>query len=288
MVFIHGIGIGLYPYTKFLNELNSTSGVESLDPNEQVGIIAIEIMPVSFRITHHALSRSEICYEIDLILRKHLPPTQKFVLVSHSYGSVVSTHLLKTPAVASRIGPVVLIDPVSILLHLPDVAYNFTRRKPREANEWQLHYFASMDPGVSHTLGRHFFWNENVLWKKDLGGRKLTVSLGGKDLIVNTEAVGRYLSDIPSKSETRYGNSSDNDALIGFDDTKDYGETKMSSYRVQEAYRSDDEWKSRQWQGIDIDVIWFKECDHAQVFDKPARRGRLIKVIQAYCDGKDR
>merc|ERR1712230_269180 len=59
---------------------------------------------------------------------------------------------------------------------------------------------ASMDMGVSHTLSRHFFWNENVLWKKDMQGRRVTVSLGGKDLIVNTEAVGRYLSE-----ETKVG-----------------------------------------------------------------------------------
>ena len=88
VVFIHGIGIGLYPYTNFLSELNSIAGVESEDPNDQVGIIAIELMPVSFRITHSALGRAELCYEIDQILHKEFAPEQKFVLVSHSYGTV--------------------------------------------------------------------------------------------------------------------------------------------------------------------------------------------------------
>jgi hypothetical protein len=88
VVFIHGIGIGLYPYTNFLSELNSTAGIESDDPNDQVGIIAIELMPVSFRITHSALGRAELCYEIDQILHKEFLPNQKFVLVSHSYGTV--------------------------------------------------------------------------------------------------------------------------------------------------------------------------------------------------------
>jgi len=46
---------------------------------------------------------------------------------SSRYGSVVTTHLLHTPAVANKIGPVILIDPVTFLLHLPDVAYNFVR-----------------------------------------------------------------------------------------------------------------------------------------------------------------
>ena len=43
------------------------------------------------------------------------------------YGSVVTTHLLRTPELASQISSIVLVDPVSLLLHQPDVAYNFVR-----------------------------------------------------------------------------------------------------------------------------------------------------------------
>jgi pimeloyl-ACP methyl ester carboxylesterase len=160
ILFIHGIGIGLYPYVNLLKDLNSTHGLESADPNDQVGIIALEIMPVAFRITNAALSKTEMCTQIKQILDHH--GWSKIVLVSHSYGTVVSTHLLKTPSTAQLIGPIVLIDPVSILLHLPDVAYNFTRRKPERANEHQLYYFASMDCSVSNTLSRHFFWSETM------------------------------------------------------------------------------------------------------------------------------
>jgi hypothetical protein len=191
VVFIHGIGIGLYPYVNLLAQLDSrlNSGSSS---DDLVGIIAIEIMPVSFRITHSALKKDEMCDEILAILKYH-----KFhqpVLVSHSYGTVITTQLLKSPELADQIGPIVLIDPISILLHLPDVAYNFTRRKPQRANEHQLYYFASMDMGVSHSLSRCFFWSENVLWKNDIGHRPVTVSLAGQDLIVNTRAVGDYLA----------------------------------------------------------------------------------------------
>ncbi|TVY55684.1 hypothetical protein LCER1_G002760 [Lachnellula cervina] len=280
VVFIHGIGIGLYPYTNFLRELNSTASVE-----EQVGIIAIEMMPVSFRITNHALSRQDMCAEIDQILLKHFGPDQKFVLSSHSYGTVISTHLLKTPSIAKRIGPVVLIDPVSILLHLPDVAYNFTRRKPKRANEHQLYYFASMDMGVSHTLSRHFFWNENVLWKKDLVGRKTTVSLGGKDLIVNTEAVGRYLSDQP-KSVLANGYSDQDPDLIDVNKTADEDATvrMRGGEIIGDEDLEEEEWKTRPWRGSGIDVFWFKDLDHAQIFDKPSSRRRVISAIRAYCE----
>lgn len=41
------------------------------------------------------------------------------------YGSVVAAQLLRNPEISQSIGPVLFIDPVSFLLHLPDVAYNF-------------------------------------------------------------------------------------------------------------------------------------------------------------------
>ncbi|KAH6664696.1 hypothetical protein B0J14DRAFT_243857 [Halenospora varia] len=284
VVFIHGIGIGLYPYTNFLNELNSTAGLESKDPNEQVGIVAIEIMPVSFRITHHALSREEMCKEIDQILLKEFGPIQKFVLASHSYGTVVSTHLLKNPLISPRISSVVLIDPVSILLHLPNVAYNFTRRKPSSANEYQLYYFASMDMGVSHTLSRHFFWNENVLWKQDLEARNTTVSLSGRDLIVNTEAVGRYLSDQP-KSVIENGYRDEVPETVREQSENDDEEEIAGENGHALNGLHDDEWKSRPWRGEGIDVLWFKDLDHAQVFDTRTSRQRVIGAIRTYCEG---
>lgn len=267
-------------------------------------------MPVSFRICHHALDRAELCSEIDQILQKHYGPDQKVVLVSHSYGTVITTHLLQTPSIAKRIGPIVLIDPVTILLHLPDVAYNFTRRQPKRANEHQLYYFASMDMGVSHTLSRHFFWNENVLWKKDLGDRKVTVSLGGRDLIVNTEAVGTYLALAPEKGLTNghangyanghasgyanghangytNGHANGNRPLIDIEDDSEVDESDTSlhgGYVDEESNANVEEWKTRAWKGNGIDILWFKDLDHAQVFDKPATRRMLISAIRSYCE----
>jgi hypothetical protein len=48
--------------------------------------------------------------------------------VANRYGSVVAAQLLRNPNVSQNIGPVLFIDPVSFLLHLPDVAYNFVSR----------------------------------------------------------------------------------------------------------------------------------------------------------------
>jgi hypothetical protein len=38
---------------------------------------------------------------------------------------MIATHLLREPHIAQKIGPFLSIDPVCLLLHLPDVAYNF-------------------------------------------------------------------------------------------------------------------------------------------------------------------
>ncbi|KAL8691846.1 MAG: hypothetical protein Q9218_003024 [Villophora microphyllina] len=189
VLFIHGIGIGLWTYAPFLAQLTSS---EDDQADGDVGVIAIEIMPVSFRITHAALTKEEMKDEILQIVRSQ--GWTKFCLAAHSYGSVVATHLLQDSVSSSMIEATLLVDPVSILLHLPEVAYNFTCRQPVEANEHQLYYFASMDMGVAHTLSRRFFWQENIIWKHELEGRKVTVVLCGRDLITNTQAVGQYLA----------------------------------------------------------------------------------------------
>lgn len=115
VLFIHGIGIGLYTYVRFLADINE--GHKESKEDGEIGIIAIEIMPVSFRITGAALKSQDMCDEISRILRFHR--WQKAIMVSHSYGSVISSHLLHNRETAELFGPVVLVDPVSILLHLP-------------------------------------------------------------------------------------------------------------------------------------------------------------------------
>jgi pimeloyl-ACP methyl ester carboxylesterase len=77
IVFLHGIGIGLWPYVKFLAALNNQG-----PHDEDVGIIAIELLPISFRITQAALGQEEVCRQIGNILHHH--GYEKFVLVTHS------------------------------------------------------------------------------------------------------------------------------------------------------------------------------------------------------------
>ncbi len=281
-----------------MRELNSTEGVETGGVDDQVGIIAIEIMPVSFRITHPALAKEVMCAEIGSIIKHH--GFDKCVLVAHSYGTAVATQMLKAPRMAEKIGPLVLIDPITILLHLPDVAYNFTWRKPADANEHQLYYFASMDMGVSHTLARCFFWSDVILWKKDIGDRHLTVSLAELDLIVNTEAVGQYIASSShdgTKDSDHHQNSNGHingsakangnghaisNGSISKHSIKRDGYANANNNKVKDGTAVED-WKSRPWRGQGLEILWQQGLDHAQVFDSGRKRKRVINAIKNYC-----
>lgn len=92
------------------------------------------------------------------------------------------------------------------------------------------------------------------MWKQDIEGRQVTVSLAGKDLIVNTDAVRNYL------------------AGDGYYQTSEHHNTNDGAERDQ-----------TKWKGVGLDVLWFANLDHAQVFDKRSTRSILVQAVRAYC-----
>lgn len=274
VLFIHGIGIGLYPYTKFLDEL--AAGLADSEDGD-VGVIALEIMPISFRLTHAALSKDIMTTEVHSILKHH--GWEKVVLVTHSYGSTVATHLIKSQLTQSMIQSMVLIDPITFLLHLPDVAHNFTVRKPVHANEHQLWYFGSQDPGVAHTLGRRFFWSENILWAEELGlgapegKRGVTVVMAGRDLIVDTKTVSRYLLSSGQELDSREWKTA----------CEVNGHVKATkSYFGTSPDRTEGDWRSGPWKESGLNLLWLEHLDHAQVFDSAKSRRLVAQTIQQH------
>ena len=129
-----------------------------------------------------------------------------------------------------------------------------TRREPSEANERMLYYFASQDMMISHTLARHFFWSEYILWKEDIADLPLTVTLSGKDLIVPKEAVWRYLT-----GSTVH-------------ETSTHAETDLDQ-------------RTKQFERGQMTVLWFEDFDHAGLFaSKGACRG-VARLTAEYCQG---
>ena len=79
-----------------------------------------------------------------------------------------------------------------------------------------------------------------------MDGRQVTVCLASRDLIVDTEAVGRYLAQDSDKTPITEG------------------------------------WKHREWIGKGLDILWFDGLDHAQVFESRKNCEILAEVVNRY------
>jgi pimeloyl-ACP methyl ester carboxylesterase len=259
ILFIHGIGVGLHFYLSFL--ANYKASLQKLG----IGLIAVELLPISSHMSSPLPSPMTTAMGIHQILNSH--GWDRVVLASHSYGSVIATWLLRNPEFASMIGPLLFVDPVAFSFHAPAVPWNFLRRKPRTASEWQLWYFASTDPDVAATLTRRFDWVANSLWREDVIDRKrigqsdqlrtngpawsCTVVLAGRDIITDVENLGAYLTTDSSRS---------------------------AGGRL--AYNRN--WKSQDWRGDGLEIIWREELNHAEAFDGADDRKVLLKILENY------
>lgn len=82
IVLLHGIGVGLGPYFKLLGQLAQNSKREGETDDGVPAIIAIEILPISSRMTSHVLSGQEFCLEMEKVLAFY--GIEDFTLASHS------------------------------------------------------------------------------------------------------------------------------------------------------------------------------------------------------------
>ncbi|QBZ60639.1 hypothetical protein PoMZ_07581 [Pyricularia oryzae] len=278
IIFIHGVGAGLFPYINYFRTI----------PRD-VGVIAIELLPISSRISPPLPSASEMTMSIAAILEQQGPAFNDVVLVANSYGTFLTTPLLLSPHVAPKISSLVLVDPVAFLLHLPDVAYNFTRRVPKRfmANHWEMHMVAR-DPNLAHTLGRRLSWRDHILWRELLlhsspsqggaggvgfgdsgevavsgaeagtrpaatSGRRTTVIIGEKDCIIDAAAVASYVEY----------------------DTAESTPMDLATFAASEKW----------WNGSrPIELIWLPGEDHGSAFLKPSKVPTVVRVVSRYCN----
>ena len=288
IVFIHGIGIGLLPYIPFLRELAAQ------DPD--VGILAIEILPICMHITEEPLARDAMCDAITRILNAH--GLRRIVLAGHSYGTAVSAYLLRqqwgsvdrpsippTPTTPLPQGPrpgstnhvsnlvgdngdgrdggdliaaTLLMDPIPFLLHYPAVAYNFMYRQPRYANEWQLWYFASREPDTSRALGRHFFWFESVLFREDV------LRSAGAPEVEDERSVMPIAVSLAGRDQIV-----DSPAVHAY-----LTGGEQCAQGVAGA--------PNRWAQDSLEVLYYPELDHATVFDTQQRRAPLLEVLHRF------
>ncbi|KAL2751825.1 hypothetical protein ACRALDRAFT_2030496 [Sodiomyces alcalophilus JCM 7366] len=198
ILFLHGVGIGLAPYLPWL--------LFFVPP--EAAVLIPEFLPVSSRICAPLPSTADLVHSLSTVLAQQ--DLREVVLVAHSFGTFLLSPLLRHPDVANRVSAVVQVDPVCLLLHLPDTAYNFTRRTPPSGGqgaEWQFR-FVGTDPGTAYTFARRLRWHEHILWAEQLLDKtkcwRTTVVLGGRDSIIDAHAVARYVrgfSERPGQGE---------------------------------------------------------------------------------------
>ncbi|KAK1566272.1 uncharacterized protein LY79DRAFT_584884 [Colletotrichum navitas] len=291
IVFLHGLGIGLIPYMFWLHTIP-----------KDVGILAVEMLPVSSRITTYPLaSTPELCDMIAKCVAQQRAsqtatyPGEKgawddFVLIGHSYGTLLMGPLLQRADFAPRVAATILIDPVSLLLHLPDVAFNFTRREPKPSvrgrtghgNEWEIWWASATDAGTAHTLARRFCWRESLMWREIL-----TPSLRGVE-------TGPYASQ-SAEEIAIFGNGVQvgmrSTVILGGEDCVTASKSVASYVHSGDVEWSLDDvetWKRYQWTGKEeLELMFLDGKDHGQSIMVPFPHKPIQKVIYSYCQRDD-
>ena len=83
IVFIHGIGIGMFAYAEFIIELAKQLKQPDGKDDGEIGILVVEILPISSRMCFPALAGNEMREEIANLVETF--GWKNFVLVGHSY-----------------------------------------------------------------------------------------------------------------------------------------------------------------------------------------------------------
>lgn len=192
IVFIHGIGIGLAAYLTLLSQLP-----------RNVPIYLLEWPHVSMQLAEEVPTVPDTISYLSGMLNRDNHTRATFV--AHSLGTVSVSWMLNSPLHRSKVGSVVLLDPVTFLLCDPAIAYNFLYRPPSSVLELLMNYFVSREMYIANSLSRHFHWSKNILFWEDLPtGKeyKNVVLLCEEDAIVPAKKVHRYLRAKMEEADT--------------------------------------------------------------------------------------
>jgi hypothetical protein len=202
LLFLHGLGMGVAQYLRFIHAL------EKRFPGREVLLLAqgqISMLPIHRHWLRPPSSTATVRLFEEMASLHHVEERGGWTVLSHSFGSIPHSWLLKqSPRLAGQAAAHVMVDPICFRLWESDVCYNFLYRRPRNAMQLIMSYFVGKELGISYTLHRAFFWYDNLLLPEDLrlGGadgrtgdsmRDLVVYIGGRDEIINARAIKGYL-----------------------------------------------------------------------------------------------
>ncbi|KAI8799954.1 hypothetical protein BJ742DRAFT_843586 [Cladochytrium replicatum] len=198
IVFVHGIGFGLFQYLHF---------IACFPRSQPVYLILWPHISNQLHATPAHIPDIPDHLELMRILLRNHPPC---CMVAQSFGTTSVSWLIRIASVRHLVHTAILIDPVSVLLQDPNVAISFCHRIPRNVPEVLLEFFAAREIHVANVLsGGHFKWSFNTLFAADvrewLKGRESAIMenerdpkrivfiLCGRDCITPARRVRTYL-----------------------------------------------------------------------------------------------
>ena len=226
-------------------------------------------------------------------------------VLGHSFGSCSITWLIHSQF-AHYIKQVVLVDPVSILLHEPDVVTNFLyKRKMEELKQHETDPVLSSNnvggPNSSiigseqfktgqrfarkkqsnirvvaneifteYYLRRHFAWYNSELWLDDIPPDvKVLVCLSERDQIVATDKVRQELYRVKSMGDGSTSSNTEGGTKRQFlsQESADSWFSASSSLSDMDGSICDD--VDDELDGSNIEVLTWKGADHAHCVTRP-------------------
>jgi len=169
VIFFHGVGLGLSLYLPLLKRLDQRSQIFFEMPWIAMNPFSSVPQPEDYaRWVVEALQAHGI---------------NSCVAMGHSFGSLPIAWLLRRHP--NQISRCVLIEPVAMLLNLPDVCMNFLYKQPTSDAGWVTRFLVARELGIANTTMRHLFWTESVLFPEMLPSGS-SVILADEDTIVPT------------------------------------------------------------------------------------------------------
>mmetsp|Transcript_14146 Transcript_14146/g.47756 ORF Transcript_14146/g.47756 Transcript_14146/m.47756 type:complete len:444 (-) Transcript_14146:433-1764(-) len=180
VVVLHGISSGWAAYSRLVGRLCE-------DPCRPV--LLVDYPAVKMKLRFDPMPRDRFVHAVGSIMEEL--GLRQAAFLGHSFGSVLVAWMARRRP--ELVAHVTLLDPVCLLLSLPDVSFNFLYRRPSTITEHFIHLFAAREIGVSYVLRRAFWWKRNELWLEQLRC-PCVVFLGGQDEVVPARQVAEYVT----------------------------------------------------------------------------------------------
>lgn len=200
LVFFHGVSPGQCAYAGLTTLLS-----------EGRSAVLVEIPHIAMSLeAFQAKSEAEVTTAVKSICSKH--HIQHFVVAGHSYGTIWAGWVLR--AMREEVKQAVLLDPVCILLCLPNTPFNFLYRLPHDPPshlpkapsiftgagikkrvlDYGLHYVVSRELTIANAMRRQFWWHKKILHAEDIHC-PVVVGLASDDILLSAPAIRKYLQD---------------------------------------------------------------------------------------------